>query len=66
MGELVITIEVIDDEDFDGNPIELKQGTATLDGIPLNEIHIEDATISDAVLIDNYRAFLSEKGYEFV
>lgn len=60
---LEITITTVEDLDYNGAPVTVKQLTATLDGESAAMIHSEDGAVADATAKTNFRAKLTAKGY---
>jgi len=62
---LVITITVIDDEDYDGNSVQIKRASVTLDGDDLPFTYSYDGLVLDADIEAAVEADLTARGYSW-
>jgi len=60
---LVISIETLDDEDYDGNPVQTKTVAVTINGehVPMN--YACDSSKLDADIQTDVKADLTDRGY---
>ena len=62
-GNLTLTIETIDDEDYDGNPVQIKTVEAVISGntIPVNYSY--PGTDTDTAIQAAVKTDLTDRGY---
>ena len=63
MSDLVITITVVTEADYDGINETTKHVKATLDLVPIDLNVIEEDLVTDSICKTNYRTHLTDLGY---
>lgn len=62
---LEISISTVDDEDYDGVPVQVKKVIATIDGVKAPVSYSYDTTDEDAAIEAAVEADLIARGYEW-
>jgi len=65
MAVLTVVITNVDDEDYDGNPITVREAVAEIDGAANHETFFYEDTKTDTEIETDVRAKLEAKGYVF-